>query len=136
MKKILAIAIASTICASSVDARTLSCNYNDTLYVTNATAPSNTHIMGPISSSGDVNVINDSPSSFTIQGFCKTTNQGSVEVTFGTSADNVCTLDIDDGEFFQDPVVKKINCKGNLSYSGITYDGIFTYHYKLYFSQK
>ena len=44
-------------------------------------------------------------------------------VTVGFDANNYCTLSMRDGPFMQDPIIENADCKGKMSFVGLTYDG-------------
>lgn len=130
---LLALTSLVSLTSISAEAKTLSCDYKDTIYVTTETAPVGTHILNVKRTWGDLRLVDLGNTSFALQGFCQSTDNGGIEITFGTAADNACTLTIKDGEFYSDPTVESIQCNGKLKYTGITYDGFMTYHYKLHF---
>jgi hypothetical protein len=113
------------------------CDYKDTLSITDATAPAATHILGEVRATNGAQITDLTSSSFVIKGLCAPgSTDTTVNVTFGTSPENSCALTIQDGQFTSDPIIQSVTCTGNLVYTGITYDGLMSYSYKLHFSIK
>jgi hypothetical protein len=117
------------------------CGYMDDFHI-NPQAPTQTKILG-LNFSGKINAYTNGNNRFIIKdtsmevdGACiiDMSPQGRVAINIGTDPNNSCNLTISDGPFVSDPLVEANNCKGNLHYTGITYDGFRSHTYTLHFS--
>jgi hypothetical protein len=138
MKKIMmTLILGSLFVAASASAKPMLCGYVDAFHANDG---SSTRISSPISSNGDISVEQIGANSFRIHdnqsdpSSCNVGSQGTATITYALDANNYCTLQVTDSPFLNTPVVQA-NCHGNLSYTGMSYDGTLSYSYTLAFSR-
>ncbi|HEU5280928.1 MAG TPA: hypothetical protein VFU82_02990 [Gammaproteobacteria bacterium] len=114
------------------------CNYVDHLHVS-SNSMAHPHIVGAITATAGIMGVKTDDSSFNIvdkqqqPSVCNLSNDGTVTVTFATSASDYCTFHINDGPEYDNPDDRNYQCVGHLSYLGLAYDGFGSYSYSMIF---
>jgi hypothetical protein len=107
------------------------CDYSDFFHL--AADSVGPLVIGSLTGDANVVVVQKDTNSFYIKDTPSCPKDGGfAKVRFQKDGDNYCDLTIHDAENMWDPDVST-ECKGNLNYSGIKYDGVGSHAYSLSF---
>ena len=105
------------------------CPFTDTF---NISGPSGIAIEGTPQASGNVKYSNISPNEFELMcGNNQNGNSGTLAITIGSSDNNKCDLQFQDGPYMMNPIVSSSSCAG-LQYAGMEHE-FWSYQYTLRF---
>jgi|SRR5579862_6208027 len=130
-KLLTVVAALLTINSASLFAKTNLCHYSDFFHL-GVDTPAGVHLLN-YGSNDTIVLRRISETSFYLDDVPACPRAGGMAtVTYGFDATHYCTIAIHDGAFELHPKVEAVTCSG-LSYSDMTYDGVFSYKYTLHF---